>query len=387
MRKLVGGTVIALVVVLALGLAGGGWYYTDELLPAPVPGPEPDYALTITAVDDDAGTVTVAATEGDVRDLATVGLWTADHTLELGETVAEDATSVTRTATPLDDAGWPSAGDAAATSATTYRGDPTAALDATFELVTVDGPTGPLPAWDVVPDEAAIPGTYAILVHGRGATRADMHRELRSTLAAGVPALVISVRGDPDAVADPDGFGRYGDAEWADLQAAVDLLVEERDVERLVPIGASQGGAIVLTWLRRGEHTERTAGAVLVSPLVRLHGTLELQAADRGIPGPVIGPLLWSTERLASLRAGLDVGALDQTAPDAVAAFADVPMLLTHGTDDGTVPFADSARLAELLPDTVRFEVYEGAGHVREWNADPERFDADLLAFLRDTAG
>jgi fermentation-respiration switch protein FrsA (DUF1100 family) len=60
----------------------------------------------------------------------------------------------------------------------------------------------------------------------------------------------------------------------------------------------------------------------------------------------------------------------------------EIPMLVTHGTADRTVPFDGSRPLAAARPDLVQIEVYEGAGHVREWNADPERFDRDLAAFL-----
>lgn len=384
--RILRGLLVTVVALVVLGLGAGGWYYTGEMLPVPVPDPDPTYDVEVVASDPDAGTVTLAATEGDLVELDRLGLWTVDDTLELGEVVASDATTVTRTATVLE-GDLPEPGDLAAPSVATFRGDPLEALGFTYEEVVVDGPTGPLPAWDVAPEDDPVDGTYAVLVHGRGADRTDMHRELRAAVEAGLPTLVVSIRNDPGAVGDPDGWGRFGDTEWEDLQAAVDLLVEERGTERLVPVGASQGAAIVLTWLRRGEHTELATGAVLVSPLVRLRGTLELQAAGRDIPGPVIGPLLWSTGLLAGLRSGLDVDALDQTAPDALAAFADLPMLVTHGTADTTVPFDDTVTFAEALPDTVTFQRYEGAEHVREWNVDPDRFDADLAAFLAAHAG
>jgi uncharacterized protein len=377
-RAFVVGLIGALVLLVA-GLGAGGWYYTGELLPAPVAG-EPTYDVEVVGVDESVGELTLAATDGDLVDLARLGFWTADATLELGEIVEVDRAAVTRTAT-LVDGGWPEAGDLGAATPVTFRGDPETALGAPTTDVAVPGPDGTLPAWQVVPEEVSGPGTYAVLVHGRGASREEMHRSLRTVHEAGIPALIISVRNDPDAPADPDGWGRYGDREWEDLQAAIDHLVEVEGVERLLPIGSSQGGSLVLSWLRRGDHTDRAVGAVLISPLTSMQGTLDLQARDRGIPAPVIPPLLWSTGLLAQARSGLDLDRLEHGDPDVVDTYT-VPMLVTHGTADSTVPFADSVAFADARPDLVTLETYQDVEHVREWNADPERFDADLAAFL-----
>lgn len=384
MRKVLTVLTVTVVVLVTAGLGAGGWYYTGELLPAPQPE-DPAAEVEVLAVDEADGTVTLAATEGDLVDLARVGFWTVDHTLDLGDVVAVDGEGVTRTATPLD-GGWPEVGDLGGATPVVFRGDPTAALGLDFTDVVLDGEGGPLPAWRVPgdPDVDGPDGTWAVLVHGRGASRDAMHRDLRTVHAAGIDALVVSVRNDPDAFADPDGWGRYGDTEWEDLQVAVDHLVEVEGAATLVPIGASQGGSLVLSWLRRGEHTERAAGAMLSSPLVSMRGTLDLQARNRDIPGAVIPPLLWSTRLLAGVRAGMDFDELEHAR---TADAYEVPLLVTHGDADTTVPFADSVALAEARPDLVRFEVYDDIEHVREWNSDPERYDADLAAFLAEVVG
>jgi uncharacterized protein len=379
-RALVGGMIGVLVLVVA-GFGAGGWYYTGELLPAPVAG-EPTYDVEVVGVDTSVGELTFAASDGDLLDLARLGFWTAASTLELGEVVEVDAEAVTRTAT-LVDGGWPEVGDLGAATPVTFRGDPEAALGLPTTHVAVPGPDGPLPAWQVVPDDVTDPAAYAVLIHGRGASREAMHRSLRTVHDAGIPALVISVRNDPGAPADPDGWGRYGDTEWEDLQAAVDHLVEVEGAERLLPIGSSQGGSLVLSWLRRGEHTERAVGAFLISPLTSMRGTLGLQARDRGIPTGVVPPLLWSTGLLAQARSGLDLDRLEHAEAGVVAGYT-IPMLVTHGTADSTVPFADSVTFAAARPDLVTLETYDEVEHVREWNADPDRFDTDLATFLDD---
>lgn len=382
---------VALVVVLLLvgaGLGVGGWYYTDELLPAPVGG-EPEFDTAVVAVDEDAATVTLEATEGDLLDLATLGFWTADTTLELTDVVAVEEDAVTRTATVLD-GGWPAAGDLGAATTVVYRGDPQRALGLGFDEIVVEGPIGPLPAWRIPADPAGatdgevVEDAWAVLVHGRGATREAMYRSLRTVHEAGLSALVVSVRNDAGAAQDPDGWGRYGEVEWEDLQAAVDHLVAEEGAQQLVPVGSSQGGSLVLSWLRRGTEVERATGVVLTSPLVSMRGTLDLQARNRGIPGAVLPPLLWSTRLLADLRAGMDFDKLEHAE---LADAYDVPMLVTHGTADSTVPADDSVSLAEARPDLVTLEVYDDVEHVREWNADRERTESDLRSFLEEVTG
>lgn len=382
MRKALGVTSIVVAVAVLLALGAGGWYYADQLLPAPQPD-EPVYDVEVISSDEDAGLVTLAATDGDLVELERSGFWTATATLELGEILAADPGTVTRTATLLDGE-WPAPGTTGTSSITTFRGDPKEALGLPFTAVDVEGPDGVLPAWLVPGDRQADEddtGTFAVMVHGRGATREELHRSLRTVNAAGLDALVVSVRNDPGAPADPAGWGRFGDTEWEDLQAAVDFLVEEHGAERLVPVGSSQGGSLVLGWLRRGEHADRAVGAVLTSPLVSMHDTLVLQAQERDIPDAGIPPLLWSTKIVATLRSGMRFHRLEHAAPDVADAYQ-VPMLVTHGTADRTVPFGGSRALADARPDLVQLEVYEGVGHVREWNADPERFDRDLAAFL-----
>jgi hypothetical protein len=75
-------TAVGLVVVLLLGLVAGGWYYSDQLLPAPPPY-EPVLEVEVLASDEAAGTVELATTDGDLVDLATVGLVTADGLIVL----------------------------------------------------------------------------------------------------------------------------------------------------------------------------------------------------------------------------------------------------------------------------------------------------------------
>lgn len=379
MRRVLGWSLGVLVGLLVIGLLAGGWYYSTQLLPAPEPG-IPEFDVEVVASDEATGTLGLATTEGDLVDLATVGLLTADGLVVLDGPVEDDAGTVRRTGELLD-GDWPEVGDLAAASVDTFDGDPQRALGLPFEVVAVDGVDGPLPAWRVVPDDRLDEGTWVVLVHGRGGRLSEGNRALALAHRLGLPTLTVSIRNDPDAPADPDGFGRYGEREWEDLQAAVDHLQRVEQADAYVLVGYSQGGSIVLGFLRRSPHADDAVAAALISPLVSLHATLVMQAQQRGIPDPVIPPLLVATRLVSSLRADMDFAEVEHLERvDELP--ADLPMLVTHGDADTTVPIEPSRELAAARPEQITYQEYPGTDHVREWNADRERFEADLESLL-----
>jgi predicted esterase len=370
--------------LLLLGALGvGGWYYSDQLLPAPPPWePVPD--VTVTAVDPDEGQLTIATTEGDAL-LPDVGLVAPFGLLAANGAPVVDGTDTTRSVTLLD-GDWPAVGDEIATTVDTFRGDPSTTLGLAFDAIDVPSELGHLPAWRVVPRNAGTNGTWVVIVHGRGGALSEGNRLLPLLDEVGLPSLTISVRNDPDAPADPDGFGYFGEREWLELEAAIDHLVEVEGAEQVILAGYSQGASISLSLLRRSDRAERVAAALLVSPLVSLEATLDLQARERGIPEAVIPALLASTRLISTLRSGLDFDEVEH-AERAEELPHDIPFLLTHGTADTTIPVEPTRELAALLGRRATYAEYDGVEHVREWNHDTERFEADLRALLENATG
>jgi uncharacterized protein len=379
---------LPMVVLVVVGFGVGGWYYSEELLPAPLPfQPVPD--VTITAVDDDTGELTLATVGGDI-DLHTVGLVTTTGLL-LANGASESSgstpggTETTRTTTLLDGE-WPAPGDVATTTIDTFLGDPAISLGLPFDTVAVASEIGDLPAWRVVPRGARTDQTWAVIIHGRGAGPSEGNRLLPVFDALALPSLSISLRNSPDAPADPNGFGYFGEREWLELEAAIAHLTEVEGARDVILVGYSQGGSVALSLLRRSAQAERVTGAVLVSPLVSLDATLDLQARNRGIPEAFIPALLTSTRWISTWRSGLDFSQLEHdeladSLPDGL------PILITHGDADTTVPVEPSRELAAALGDQATYVEYAGVDHVREWNSDPERFERDLRELLAAALG
>ncbi len=370
-----------LAVVLAGAFVGGGWYYSDQLLPAPAPE-HPERAHTVTAVDPEAGTITLTpGDEGeDDLELGTVGLLGEEGlVLADGEPGFDDG--AIRRSVELLDGAWPEVGARLGATVDTFDGDPASTLGLPFDVIDVPSELGVLPAWRRVPNGSASHGRWAVIVHGRGGSLTEGNRLLPTLEEVELPSLTISVRNDPDAPADEQGYGYYGTREWQEVEAAIDHLIEVEDAREIVLIGFSQGASASLSLLRRSDHADLVTAAVLISPLVSLDATLQLQARNRDIPEPLIRPLLTSTRWIATARSGLDFSEAEHVTragelPD------DIPMLVTHGAADQTVPVEPTRELARVLAGQATYAEYPATDHVREWNTDRARFEEDLRTLL-----
>ena len=240
---------------------------------------------------------------------------------------------------------------------------------------------GPTPAWVV---EAEGPTTrWAILVHGRGARREECLRAVTPLRESGLNVLIPSYRNDIGAPKGPDGRYNLGLSEWRDIEDAA-LYAVQQGARELVLVGWSMGGAIVLQTLDRSWLTGHVSHVVLDAPVIDWNDVLAFHARQHGVPAPV-GTLSrtlmgkrWA-RRLVGVHDPVDVAKTNWVAR------ADElrhRILLIHSLDDEFVPVGPSAQLAEARPDLVWFEPWETARHCKEWNTDPERWEAAVREFV-----
>jgi dienelactone hydrolase len=277
-----------------------------------------------------------------------------------------------------------------------YSGDLHAAVRGWFSGVVFDTPAdagfdaeeisipidiGEAPAWLVRGTHRA--DTWAIMVHGRGANRTEGIRALPTTARIGMTSLLISYRND--GVAPDAGDQRYGlgSTEWRDVDAAIDhaLAHGARDV---VLFGWSMGGAISLQVADKSRHRRRIQALVLDGPVVNWINVLAHHARLHRIPEAVgkLGQWMLSNRAgrwITGLAAPVDLKELNWVAR---ADHLRVPTLIMHSEDDDFVPVGPSAELAELNPGLVTFERFSLAKHTREWNVDPQRWDAIVANWL-----
>ena len=366
-------TVALVAVVVVLG--GGGYYYATQIASEALKLDPYVPRTTMTVLAVKGGTLTIEGSSADLRRRGTYGVfWAGGYGQVTG--TPQGSGAVTR-AFRLLTGRAPRAGDRVGITSDAFPDDPRIALGAAARSVTYRSPAGAFPAW-YVPSRGS---TWVVLVHGRGANRTEMLRMMRVPVRLGLPALDISYRNDAGAPLDESRHYRYGAAEWHDLDAAV-LWAQEHGARRVVLVGASMGGAVVAAFLEHSARAAAVSGVVLDAPLLSLDRAVDLGARKRSLPlvgWSIPGPLTWTAKRFATIRYGVDWDAadfLDDTR------WVRVPVLLVHGTADGTVPVSGSKDLAADLPARVTLVLDVGVTHVQSWNQDPARYEDRLTRFL-----
>lgn len=261
--------------------------------------------------------------------------------------------------------------------------DPQSDLGLPSEDIVVPAQLGPMPAW-VVPSERGTGDRWAILVHGRGARRMEALRALPALTAAGLTCLVPSYRNDGEAPEGPDGRYNLGMSEWRDIEDAV-KLAQARGAQEIVLVGWSMGGAIVLQFLDRSDLSAIVSRVVLDGPVVDWGDVLRHHAHLHRVPAPVgvLGSALmgqhWA-KRLVGVSESVDVARTNWVdRSDELSR----PILLIHSRDDEFVPVGPSEELAQARPDLVTYEPWSLARHCKEWNVDPQRWEAVVTDFVR----
>ncbi|GAA5027205.1 alpha/beta hydrolase family protein [Microbacterium fluvii] len=331
-------------------------------------------------LDTAAQTITLSRTP-DTELPGRYGLFTSGTSpyLKLGSVLAEDAGSVKRKLlTHVADSARLSS---EAAFSGWYYGGP-AELQLAYHDVTVRTALGPAPAWLFAGGDHA--DTWVVQVHGRGTTRAECLRAVPLFDALGFTSLVVSYRNDTEAPRTRTGTYTLGATEWRDVDAAVDYA-RTHGARRVVLMGWSMGGAIVLQTALETRHPELIAGVVLESPVIDWRIVLDYQARLNRLPHAVTGLAIGALG--SDWAAPVTRGAIPFDRLDVVARAGELqhPVLILHSDDDGFVPSDASHALASARPDLVELRVFDTARHTKLWNYDQERWSDSIRAWLRRT--
>ena len=362
MRRLL----IAILAVAGLSFGVVGWHYSSEII-GPDRPPEKTGQTVLAHTDS---TITLVAT----RKARRAGEWAIEWPGGYGETGPLIDVNDTRVVTRFRVASGQPPDTTSRLTGFALDADPRTWLGYDFEDISIPARIGSLPAW-LVPGRDS---TWAVLLHGRGATRAEVLRMLPVYHALGLPCLVLAYRNDAGAPPQPGGGYRFGLTEWQDLEDAV-REARRRGARVVVVVGCSMGGGIVAQYLRRSAERAVTRAAVLDAPALDWNTVLAVAAAQRRVPVVITE---WG-KLVTSLRTGLRWSELDQVAH---AAEFSTPMLVVHGRADTVVPSAVSERFARARPDLVTLVTFPGADHVESVNVDRPRYDETLAHWLRTTA-
>lgn len=332
----------------------------------------------ILALDTAAQTITLERTDDTVLP-GRYGLFTngTENYLKLGSVLAQDAVSVKRKL--LTHVG-PQARISRDAAFSGWYFDRPEDVQIPFTSELIGSPLGPCPAWLFPAGDGDV---WVIAVHGRGTTRAECLRAVPLFHGLGITSLVVSYRNDGEAPRSRAGTYTLGATEWRDVDAAVGFA-RRRGARRIILMGWSMGGAIVLQLALNSAHRSVIAGLVLESPVIDWRVVLDYQARMLKLPPPVkdlaLGALgsEWGS---TITRAG---GRIPFEQLDVVARADELrhPILILHSDDDGFVPSDASHDLVVARPDLVEMQVFEVARHTKLWNYDQERWTTSIRDWL-----
>jgi len=222
------------------------------------------------------------------------------------------------------------------------------------------------------PGEEGAPGV--VLTHGVADGRTRFLPWARRLRADGYHVLRYDLRGHGTS---EGAVVTYGQRERADLRAAIAWLREAPgvDADRIALASASMGGAVTLAALPALEPEVRCA--VLLAPASFFPELVQQRVA---LLGPVAPFVLNGSAHLA-----VAAGQIPMTAWNPAARAPGRPVLLLHGTDDGTIPPALSERLAARDAE-VELRLLPGVGHDDIPDAVAERHWPAVRAFLEGCA-
>jgi fermentation-respiration switch protein FrsA (DUF1100 family) len=339
------------------------WYSSSRLLRRT--SGSTSFNILVTAID--AQTITLQRTRQTARS-GVFGIQGTQGQAIVGPLLSLDTKTVTRQL--IESRGTLSPRTKVAWNTTVYAGELRDHLKLMISEVSIPSPLGEMPAWFV-------PGTlntWAILVHGSTGTRQQGLRAFQTLANLGLPILDITYRNDEEAPSSPDGLSHLGDMDWEDLEAGVTYALAH-GAQRLLLYGWSLGGTIVSVFLSRSSSASHVVAAILDSPILDWHATLDCLAKKNALPSFVARV----TERIIAMRTGITfdtLNLLNQTQNH-------VPILLFHGENDTTAPTTISETFASASP-MVRYHCIPEAEHTQCWNANPEKYETELRSFLRE---
>ncbi len=355
---------LALVVLAAGALLAASIYFSNSILLVP-DYTTPMYDTPVLAVS--ASTVTLKRIGSDMHAGEFQIEWPAGEAL-VGPILSSDQNAVTRQL--LQKTAPITVGTVIFWTRYVYTGQLKNSLGLPIREVQVPDSLGPMPAW-YVPGRLS---TWAILVHGRGASRDEGLRAFTPLASLGMPLLAISYRNDHGAPRSSDSANHLGDSEWQDLEAAVKYALAQ-GAQHIMLYGWSQGGAVVEVFMHHSSLSHVVQALVLDAPILNWTGTLAYQAQKMSVPGFLVN----TAELVTSIRSGInfdDLDQLNQPQPN-------IPILLFHGTADTSTPVSISDAFARAHANLVTYERVSGVEHTEAWNANPQLYDSELTTFLK----
>ncbi len=242
------------------------------------------------------------------------------------------------------------------------------------DAVTVGGVR--LAGWYIPAGSGADPSaSTVVLAHGWGSNKSAM-LERASILHDAYNLLLFDFRNHGQS---SDAPTTQGVREASELRAMLDWLEREKAPGSIAVLGVSMGAA---TALAEADRDDRVDAVIAESTHATLANAAQARLDRAGYPLSMPGS--WAILLGTLMRTGEDVSAVDPV--QSVERLDERPLLLIHGTDDGSIGSDDAASLlaaAEEAGSPAELHVCAGAGHAQSNEACAEDYAGWVLGFLQ----
>lgn len=178
-------------------------------------------------------------------------------------------------------------------------------------------------------------------------------------------------------------FVTYGVLEAGDVHRWVSWLVDTHHPRKIVGLGESLGGAVLIQSLAA---EPRFSGIVAECAYASLASLARDRVAERlplprGMGRLLAAPAVWAAFGYARVRYSLD---FRKASAEAALAHTSIPVLLIHGLSDTKTPPEHSKVLAAANPRMTALWLVPGAGHTGAYGTAPQEFEKRVLDFYQN---
>lgn len=228
----------------------------------------------------------------------------------------------------------------------------------------------PLRGWFIA---APHPRGTVLLVHGVGASKADLLAIAGFLHQTGCQVFLFDLRGHGDSPGHTTSFGYY---EARDVRGAMEYLQRRGDAGPVVGYAFSMGGASLLQAM---PYLSAMKGVILDSSFADL--TSMARSRFAWLPEPIQRGLLaaiacWTRVELGAPLADIapvrDIGLI-----------APRPVLIIHGTSDEVIPYHQSQILFQAARPPKQLWLVPGVRHVAAYTDANEEYERRVRQLLR----
>ncbi len=248
-----------------------------------------------------------------------------------------------------------------------------AELERPYEDVTLTAADGlQIAGWHI----AGTKPYAVIMVHGIDTNRRAVLPEAGILAEAGYHLLLIDLRAHGQSEGNQ---ATYGYREALDVQAAVEYLDAQPDIEQIGALGTSYGGSAVV---RAAAIDPRLRAIVIESSFSSLSDAVEDGFDDLSIfPKWPFAPLFVA---LAERQIGLNISQVDSTR-DLASLQPNQTVMIIHGSEDRLFPLHQAQKMYAAAHEPKTMWVIEGLGHGNPVHYDAVEFKARVVPFFEQS--